>query len=272
MIGSKWISGFFALVMLAGVEQATGGTVAVFFDDFDGGQSLVSGVSANWSGITTTTSVQGYAGYGTNGNVFGGVMLRNDSGGTGDMWGPPGVVSPQVTSLTLTGLPDHDSIDLNFLLAIIDSWDGLSEAHEGGKFSPDIFNVSIDGQLVFSEGFSERLFADTYDPPEGGCLVFFTQLGFSQSYDGAGHRDSAYDMGLDSILSNIPHSSSTLRVDWFASGSGYEGGPAESWAIENVAVRFRDSTSPVPEPASLVLWSGLGIMGLIAVRRRKEER
>ncbi len=32
---------------------------------------------------------------------------------------------------------------------------------------------------------------------------------------------------------------------------------------------FLASNSPVPEPTSLVLWSGLGVMGLIGVRRRK---
>ena len=50
------------------------------------------------------------------------------------------------TTLTLTGLPSHTSLDLDFVLAILESWDG-----EDGDHGPDHFNVSVDGNLVFSE-------------------------------------------------------------------------------------------------------------------------
>jgi hypothetical protein len=55
-------------------------------------------------------------------NVFAGQFISNTTGGNegGNPTGTPG----QPTTLTLTNLPPHDSIDLNFLLAIIDSWDG----------------------------------------------------------------------------------------------------------------------------------------------------
>jgi hypothetical protein len=49
---------------------------------------------------------------------------------------------------------------------------------------------------------------------------------------------------------------------------------ADTTAETNPAPEFDsfaqlDLNAPVPEPTSLVLWSGLGVMGLIAARRRR---
>jgi hypothetical protein len=109
------------------------GDVTVFTSDFN------AGAPSEFSGVTTTEDVQGYAGLGTGPNVFNGEFLRNT--GEGDPASP--------TTLTLDGLPVHESIDLNFLLAIIDSWDG-----ESGSAFPDIFNVTVNGELIFSESFT----------------------------------------------------------------------------------------------------------------------
>jgi len=76
---------------------------SVFSTDFN------TGAPAQFSGVTTTEAVQGYAGLGTGLNVFGGDFLRNTS------------APPLNTTLTLTSLPSHTSISLGFLLAIIDS-------------------------------------------------------------------------------------------------------------------------------------------------------
>ena len=57
--------------------------------------------------------------------------------------------------------------------------------------------------------------------------------------------DSAYNMGLDPIFDNIPHTNDTLTIEWFASGSGYDF--EESWGIDNVEVII-NQTQTVPEP------------------------
>ena len=86
------------------------GTFTAFSTNFD------NGVPTEISGATTLVPVQGYAGRGTGSNVFAGNLLHNNTG-----------VSPAVpqtpTTLTLTNLPTHTSIDLNFLFRLLHfSW------------------------------------------------------------------------------------------------------------------------------------------------------
>lgn len=188
-----------------------------------------SGISGQFAGTATKEPVQGYAVHGFSGN-----LLRNDS------------QPAERTTLTLEGLPEHDSIDLRFLLAIIDSWDGSQQA--GQSFAPDVFNVSVDGNLIFSETFVNSSSAgntQSYVAPLGVELGRFQQLGFNQS--GFDYLDSAYNLALDPAFQNIPHTASTLTVEWFAGGSGYEGSVNESWAIDNVEVVI-DKAEVVPPP------------------------
>ena len=58
-------------------------SIVVFSDDFDGNQLFSSGVTGGLSGVTTTTSVQGYSGIGTGSNMFSGKFLRNATGSLG---------------------------------------------------------------------------------------------------------------------------------------------------------------------------------------------
>ncbi len=185
----------------------------VFYANFN------SGVPPQFSGVTTIESVQGFNGLGTGTNVFDGNFLRNQTS-----------YPASKTVLTLTGLPPHTSIDLNFLLAILESWDGLGPPENPD--GPDYFNVVIDGTLVFSETFDFRtLDWMTYKPPAGVLLALFQTL-----YGNPDWPDGAYNMGLDPKFHNIPHTSSSLVVEWFASGGGWQGGYDESWAIDNVEV------------------------------------
>jgi hypothetical protein len=181
----------------------------VFSNNFD------SGVPPEFSGVVSIESVQAYEGIGIGANIFGGDFLRNSS------------VPPLPTTLTLTGLPAHTSIDLHFLLAIIDSWDG-------GGAGGDTFTITIDGQSVFTEVFDNVGGVQSYNPPSGVELVRRVELGFRDidEHD----QESGYYMGNDLTLANIPHTSNTLTIQWYASGSGWQGGSDESWAIDNLEV------------------------------------
>jgi hypothetical protein len=215
------LSGLTILISIISLGTISAFALSAFSTNFNVGSP------SEFSGITTTEGVQGYSGLGTGGNVFSGDFLRNPS------------IPPQVTTLTLTGLPPHSSIDLKFLLAIIDSWDG-----NGCSAGPDSFNVKVDGSLIFSKVF-ENSFCGTQDyvPPAGVELARHLQLGFNTG--NTFHKDSAYNMGLDPSFQSIPHTSSTLTVEWFASGPVWQGESDESWAIENVEVTLLGTTKAV---------------------------
>ena len=118
-------------------------STSVFSTNFD------SGVPAQLSGTTTVSAVQGFAGLGTGTNVFSGNLLQNSTGGA---LFAPGTVPQTPTTLNLTNLPTHTSIDLSFLLATINSWDGLVNASFPNQ-APDFFNVRIDGVSLFRGSF-----------------------------------------------------------------------------------------------------------------------
>ena len=100
----------------------------------------------------------------------------------------------QAITLTLTNLPAHTFLGLNFLLAIIDQWDGI-DLH-------DAFNVSVDGTPAF---------AQTYTNYAGGEAYAGTRLSFNCRCGVNATSDSAYAVSL----SNIPHPSSNATIRFF---------------------------------------------------------
>jgi hypothetical protein len=253
----KWL--LTSVLLLVGTGQLH--AAFIYFDNFDGNQAAGAGVSATFAGYFNLVSVQGYAGIGTGSNIFSGNLLQNDSGGVTQA---PQTIPPQLTSLTLTGLPAHTSVDLHFLLAVINSWDGLPGTH--GFAGGDYFNVTIDGNTVFSYAFDNFYdFNQTYIPPIGVQLTSrpFADLGFPDP--NGQFADSAYNLGLDPVFSNIPHTSSTITIDWFASGPGWQGGTDESWGMDNLSI----SVNSVPEPASVTMLAIAGLCLLEYSRRRR---
>ncbi len=215
--------------------EAVGGQAAVstalisstvFATNFDGG------LPTQLSGTTTVTGVLRYAGLGTGTNVFGGNLLENATGGT---VAAPGSIPQTATTLTLANLPTHTSIDINFLLAIINSWNGLNAA---ANFGMDFFNVRVDGTRLFRGAFDNITATGVdqgYLPPAGVQLTPrpFMDLGFPSP---SATLDSAWNLGLDPLFNNVPHSANTLTIDFFADGPGFEGGTDESWGIDNLEV------------------------------------
>lgn len=207
-------------------ELATAGPI-VFSTDFE------AGVPAEISGTSFRTSSEGY---GT------GQFLRNTN--------TLASVGGSRATLTLTGLPTHTSINLDFLLATINSWDGV----DGGA-SPDYLNVSIDGVTIFSEAFDNLVKASqTYNPPDGvqltprnGVVAAFAPDPFANlGFLGPGHLpqwgEALYSMGRDTQFDEIAHTGATLAIAWFASGAGYQGGVNESWGLDNIVVTLNDGS------------------------------
>jgi hypothetical protein len=231
---------FVFLFIISSTVSAT--PVSYFYTDFN------SGVPIEFSGITSLYSVEGY----NDNGAFSGEFLGNPS------------FPPQRTTLTLSGLPTHETIELNFLLAIIDSWDA---AHP--TYGPDLYNVTIDGNLIFSETFigpSQGSFShQSFDPSNlTDARIAFGNFGFNNEW-----QDVGYDMGMvSSIFDNILHNSDTLTIEWFANGAGWQGGYDEAWAIDNVEVIVIPAS--VPEPTSLSL---IGIsLAMLFLRKRQITR
>lgn len=231
------------ICLTLGASAAKATPQLVFSEGFSSGTA-----PAQFSGAGSVVDAQGYKGSGGFADNF----LRNDSGLV------PNTTSGSPTVLTLTGLPAHDSINLDFLLAIIDSWDGNAL-----DYGPDSFNVTVDGTSIFSETFTNFPSFDTQTASTANRVIAPTGLGFNSSYP-----DSGYDMGQLAAFQNIPHTASTLTVEFFASGPNWGGGLDESFAIDNVQVTV--NTASVPEPGTTALLAiGLTavLAGLSLVRR-----
>lgn len=228
---------------IEGRPAASGGSSgAYFFTDFTGG------APPQFSGVTTTEPVQGFAGLGTAGNVFGGDFLRNTTAASV----PAGGTASMRTTLTLTGLPAHQTIDLHFLFAAIDSWD------TGSSGGPDFFEVEVDGMPIFRDNFANGAAPNPdvqgYNPPPGVALSTrpFSDLGFSNA------GDSAWNLGLDPAFDNIPHSADTLTIAWLANGCCWSGSADESWGIDNVEVLLDSNRPPAVDAGNVVIGNFIG--------------
>ena len=228
---------------IAAPSAAVAGPVQIFFTDFD------SAVPTELTGITTTEDVWGFAADGFSGN-----MLRNESGGDAQDRRITGIEG-QATVLTLTGLAEHTHIEVNFLLAVIDSWDNGGSCLKGN----DYFNVVADGSTLIRDSFGNACGDASYAGPSASASGGLHHRGFASVF-----ADRAYDLGMDSRLF-FAHTGSTLTLQFFANGAGWQGGIDESWGMDNLEViLYATDVATVPEPGTLLLVGGALLGGVIA--------
>ncbi len=185
------------------------------------------------SGVIQNASIEGTQGYKSYG--FGNYYAWSDAKET------------NAITLQLNDLPEHSYLKIEFDLALIDSWDGDS------PWGPDYFNVKIDNSSVFKETFTN--FRGRTQSYKGDPIVWIKGLARNSTW-----LDSAYHISL-----TVSHTNEDATITWFASGSGWEGGWNESYAIDNIKV-----FAAVPIPASAWIL-GSGLLGLVAIRRKMVE-
>lgn len=221
----KFFGAAFGL-LLSGVAAQAG---TIYSTNFDGA------LGSEWGGVTTQVDVGGYANYG-----FAGQFLQNTSTGN----------PASASTLTLSGLGARATLD--FDLATIDSWDGSRDTGDAGI---DWFNVAVNGVTVFSLSAAQAYtFGDEVFPAGTTDLV-----AMDDDFFGIWWQDGAFHVTLD--LAGL---SPTSTISFFSSGSGWQGGSDESWAIDNLTV----AAVPLPATAPLVL---MGLAGMAALRRRAKK-
>jgi len=227
------------LLIPAPNSYAGPGSTIVYSEDFETGPIPPEFVDVN-PASENIEGTQGYSGLGFDDN-----FLRNTSGL------PDGPEARNPTTLVLNDLDCHTSVDINFYLAIIDSWDGTGSPANVG---PDSFIVTVNAQNKFAQIFQSAQGTQTYENPATAITLAFKQvLGFNAQW-----FDSAYNLGLDSSLDGIPHTANSLTIAWNSGNPNFQGGPDESWAIDNIEIILNgindpscDTTPPPPLPPTV---------------------
>lgn len=232
-----------------------GAHTLVYSNDFDGSVFLAPGVSGGLSGYTHTEPGQGFVGLGFGTNKVQGSVLYNDTGD--NFTNQPS----QKSVLELSDLPTHSAVDLNFLLLIIDTWDGASA---------DYLNVSVDGTLVFQESFKNSSHDPSYPPVSQTYTnpATVVHIGGDLGFDGS--WDTLYDMQQeDGIFGAIPHTASTIKIEWWADGQNWNRPANEAWGMDNLNLLILN----VPEPGTYAMGAvGVAFTLLLIARQRRKMR
>lgn len=224
-----------AIILFLSINFAN--ATVLYSNDFDGNTSVDAGVTA--------------VGF-TNGTLEATIPFGNWSGNYFDnrSTGNPALMS----TLTLTGLAAHTTVDINLLLGFLESWDS----------SPgDLLDFYIDGALVAS--LTSNNAGGAVEHYAGGTeLLDDAQINTNFFFD-----DTLVDMSTAGFL-NIAHNTPTLTLGIQASGNHWQGGSDEGWGIDAVVIDYDRQSVPVPAPESLTLF-GFALLG-IAVSRKKRQK
>lgn len=252
--------GLWSILAMAGAVAAA--PIEMVYWDFDPAPYLHQGVTVDavHGGLIHAA---GFQGMGIGGNVFRDRIMTSGNG---------------IVEFDIRGLPAHDVLHIGFLLAVIDSWDGVPPI---GCCNPDYFSVSLhnldDGAqstTLLSTSFNNVNGFLSVDPGPDNQL-YPRDLG--NQIIGPGQNlisiwqlpDAAYDLGLDPALSRVRNDWTNVKIRMTAFGEGIQHYD-ESFAVDNLrlAISLDEIPEAVPEP-STAAFLGLGLAFLALAARRK---
>ncbi|HHB75784.1 MAG TPA: PEP-CTERM sorting domain-containing protein [Desulfobulbus sp.] len=159
-------------------------------------------------------------------------------------------------TLSLTGLPTHDAVTVNFDLILWDSWDG-----ESTRWGKDYQGLTADNTQVYEYTFSN--FSQTNQTNPDLSRQLYGKFGGTRRW-----QDSLYENYNDGF--SFDHTASTLTLSFY--GRCLQSLGDESWSIDNIRVYAdNNGTAPVPEPATMLLF-GTGLVGLVGGRMGKKKK
>jgi hypothetical protein len=169
--------------------------------------------------------------------------------------------SNDTATLSLAGLPVHDTLTLGFDVYFLHSWDGVNQS----AVNPDRFTASVQGgpTLLDSSFAINTSWQQNFPNPVGGATVV-ARTGEDVAQAGRlGYNFFGPDMTYHFSFT-IPHVANIVAFDF--AGSNLQGWNDEGWGLDNVVVEVQSSQPVVPEPGTLSL---LGLGAVALVRRRK---
>ena len=153
------------------------------------------------------------------------------------------------TTLTITNLAPHTTVDLSFTLDVIGTLDGDGQAN---NYVPDPFVITLNGTTIFNYTFANYPGANTQSYPVPGSVpqtgaATVGTLGYSEfPADISYAQDTTYNF----TLSNLSDSSSTITLVFTGNSNEVIGN--EFYGIDNVLV----STNTIPVITSETLSNG----------------
>lgn len=233
----------FVTAVLAALLSTPVAAATLYWNNFEGQSKALQGAGAR-------TDTLGYKDLGLQNRLW-----RNDASGGG---------AANASSLSFT-LDTARAVRLNFDLAIIDSWD------QTDNFGPDMFNVTVDGQTVFSRIFTGNF--DAFTTPTIDPALTTVSFGSKLAKYGDWNDDwddAAYAVSL--LLGVMGAGDHTLS--FYASGPVWQGGFDESFGLDNIRITSlngddpgaRERVAEVPEPHALGL-AAIALLCLGGTRR-----
>ena len=164
-------------------------------------------------------------------------------------------VSPALPStLFFSNLPPHTSIDIDFILGFLESWDSSN-----GLASPDYLMLEVDGVRILDGLTSNNASGSVVNFGGGTPLALNVQANNNGFYS-----DTLIDMSSVSALS-FPHTANTLNISMLAYGDGWQGGLDEAWGVDNIVITYEPKQNPTAVPGPV---PGLGVAAALAFARR----